>query len=112
MMVRDILFKDVKLWDDSVMWNICPYENETLLVDAMKYFKYIDKDVIFKAKWWYTFRHLIKRQINTKRNDTVDAIKRKFHRGKLLITVLVHHHQKNLIDAPHFFAYVNDGYLW
>ena len=34
-MVRDQLYKNVKVFDDSVMWNICPYEKETLLDDAM-----------------------------------------------------------------------------
>jgi len=82
MMVRDSLFKDVKLWDDTVMWNVCPYEKDTMLVDAMKYFKYQSKDEIFKARWWYTHRSLIKRQINTKRNYIIDAMKRNFAKGK------------------------------
>lgn len=85
MMVRDSMFKSVKIWDGSVMWNICPYEKETLLEDAMDYFEYGTRDVIFKARWWwYTHRGLIKRQINTKHNDTIDAMKKKFQRGKCM----------------------------
>ena len=51
-MVRNIIFYDVKLWDDSIMWNVCPYEKDNILIDAMEYFKYENKDVIFKARWW------------------------------------------------------------
>jgi len=89
MMVRDQLYKNVKVFDDSVMWNVCPYEKETLLDDAMEYFEYQSKDVIFKARWWYTYRALIKRQINTKRNDSVNAMKRKFQLGKYLLCVVL-----------------------
>lgn len=90
MMVRDVLFKDIKLWDDSVMWNICPHEKDSLLVDAMIYFNSEKENVIFKTKWWYTFRSLVKRQINTKRNDTIDAIKRKFLRGETRTNSLIY----------------------
>ena len=89
MMVRDQLYKNVKVFDDSVMWNVCPYEKETLLDDAMEYFEYQSKDVLFKARWWYTYRTLIKRQITTKRNDSVDAMKRKFQLGKYLLCVVL-----------------------
>ena len=89
MMVRDQLYKNVKVFDDSVMWNVCPYEKETLLDDAMEYFEYQSKDVLFKARWWYTYQTLIKRQINTKRNDSVDAMKRKFQLGKYLLCVVL-----------------------
>ena len=82
MMVRDSISKSVKIWDDSVMWNICPYEKETLLEDAMEYFEYRSRDVIFKARWWYTHRQLIRRQVNTRQNDTIEAMKRKFMRGE------------------------------
>ena len=82
MMVRDHLYKNVKVFDESVMWNICPYEKDTLLADVMQYFEYENKDVLWKARWWYTYRLLIKRQINIKRNDSVDAMKRKLHLGK------------------------------
>ena len=84
MMVRSHLYKNVKVFDDSVMWNICPYDKDTLLADVMEYFEYQDKDVVWKARWWYTYRLLIKKQINVKRNDSVDAMKRKLNLGKFI----------------------------
>ncbi len=71
------LSRDVKLWDDAQMWNIDPRKDNTMLRDCMKYFNYLEKDIYFQARWWYTFRSFVKRCINSRRNNAVELMKKK-----------------------------------
>ena len=70
------LSKDIKLWDDGPMWNVDPRKDNTILRDCMTYFNYLDKDVLFQARWWYTFRTFVKRCINSRRNNGIELIKK------------------------------------
>ena len=70
------LSRDLKLWDDGPMWNVDPRNDNTILRDCMTYFNYLEKDVLFQAKWWYTFRTFVKRCINSRRNNGIELIKK------------------------------------
>ena len=56
---------------------LTPRKKNTMLRDCMKYFNYMDKDMYFQARWWYTFRSFIKRCINARRNNAIELTKKK-----------------------------------
>jgi hypothetical protein len=70
------LSRDIKVWDDGPMWNVDPRNDNTILRDCMTYFNYLDRDVLFQARWWYTFRNFVKKCINSRRNNGIELIKK------------------------------------